>query len=352
LTAAGTSRLFGVGIGGPVLEAAEREILARHPPRAVILFRRNVESEEQLRRLAADVRAAAGDVFLCVDQEGGPVDRLRDLAGPFPSFRAAAVAGESRQAGELAGEACARLGFALDLAPVVDRRVGAAGEAVLGERTAAEDPGEVVEAAAAFLDGLRSRGVGGCLKHFPGLGRARRDTHEALPVLDDDPDERERDLAPFRALMPEAGAVMVSHAATPADGLPASLSRDTATGLLREGLGFDGVTLSDDLEMGALAEFGGLAERSAGAARAGCDLLFVCSRIGEYPACVERVEADVPEWRRAEATRRIDEFARRLRELSASRPSIEPRPLAEIAVDVAALRERIARSGGFGGRPV
>lgn len=341
---AGASRLFGVGIKGTVLDAAERAILDRHPPRAVILFRRNVESEEQLRRLAADVRAIAGDVFLCVDQEGGPVDRLKDLAGPFPSFRAAWVAGEALRAGELAGEACARLGFSLDLAPVVDRRVGAAGETVLGERTASEDPDEVVEAAAGFLEGLRSRGVAGCLKHFPGLGRARRDTHEALPLLDDDPEERRKDLAPFRALMSEAGAVMVSHAATAPDGLPASLSWETATGLLRDGLAFEGVALSDDLEMGALSEFGGLAERSIAAARAGCDLLFVCSRIEEYPGCVERVEADAPEWRRAEATRRLDEYSRRLGELRASSP--EPRPLVEIAADVAALRETIARSVG------
>lgn len=335
-----TSRLFGVGIGGSELGGSERAILARHPPRAVILFRRNVESEEQLRRLSEDVRAIAGDVFLCVDQEGGPVDRLRDLVGPFPSFRAAAVAGETRRAGGLAGEACERLGFALDLAPVVDRRVGSAGETVLGERTASADPDEVVSAAAGFLDGLRSRGVGGCLKHFPGLGRARRDTHLALPLLDDEPEERSRDLAPFRALMSETGAVMVSHAATAADGLPASLSRETATGLLRDGLGFEGAALSDDLEMGALAEFGDLAARSTAASRAGCDLLFVCSRIEEYPGCVERVEADVPEWRRAEAHRRVDEFHRRLDGLAAF--SRAPRPLAEIAADVAALRELIA----------
>lgn len=336
------SRLFGVGIPGPVLEPKDRAILERHPPRAVILFRRNIEREKQLENLTADLRSLPGEPFLCLDQEGGPVDRLRGIVAPFPSFHAAARAGFARRAGELAGEACSRFGFDVDLAPVVDRRLPGAGETVLGERTVAEDPAEVAHAAREFLGGLHSRGIGGCLKHFPGLGRARSDTHKSLPLLDDDAGERERDLVPFRALQEIAGAIMVSHAAGE-DGVPATLSPEIATILLRESVGFRGAAFTDDLEMGALDAFGGLADRAAGAIRAGCDLAWVCSRLGEYPECVERVERDVPASRLAEASSRIEAYVERLADLR-RRAVPHSRPVEVLAASVSALRETIANS--------
>ncbi len=337
---AAASRLFGVGLSGPVLEARERAILEERPPGAVILFRRNIETEDELSRLVGEIRALPGRPLLFVDQEGGPVDRLRDLAGPFPSFHASARAGVARRAGELAGRACALLGFDVDLAPVVDRRLPGAGESVLGERAASADPDEIVAAGRDFLDGLHAHGVGGCLKHFPGLGRARFDTHQHLPVLPDERPELEEDLRPFRALQEFAGAVMVSHAASERDPVPASLSRDIATRLLRDGLGFLGAALSDDLEMGALARFGGLPERSAAAANAGCDLVFVCSRIEEYPACVEAVERGVSEERRDEALRRVETYRERLRALRLAAPSPDG-SLEVLSADVAKLRSRI-----------
>jgi beta-N-acetylhexosaminidase len=338
----GASQLFGVGISGTTLEPKERAILERCPPRAVILFRRNIEEKRQLEDLTAEIRSLPGSPFVALDQEGGPVDRLKGIVGPFPSFHAAARTGFARRAGELAGEACARFGFDVDLAPVVDRRLPGAGETVLGERTVADDPEDVTHAAREFLRGLHSRGIGGCLKHFPGLGRARSDTHKSLPFVPDDPDERERDLAPFRALGEIAGAIMISHAAG-ADGLPASLSRGVGTTLLRETLGFAGVAMSDDLEMGALDSFGALPDRSAAALRAGCDLLWVCSRIEEYAECVARVESDVREDLRAEAARRVEAYAEGLADLK-RRAVPASRPLEVLAAHVAALRETIAET--------
>lgn len=308
-----SSRLFGVGIAGPRLTDAEREILEAYPPYGVILFRRNIQDREQLRRLISEVQEA-GARFLFIDQEGGPVDRLGALLAPTPSFQAAARAGAARRLGELAGRALAVLGIDVDLAPVVDRGIEGAGALVLGERCASADPGEVLRAAGEFLDGLHAQGIGGCLKHFPGLGRARSDTHTALPVLEPDPDEEALDLAPFAGLMRRAKAVMVSHAGGP-DGVPASLSPERATGLLREKVGFEGAAFSDDLEMGALDAFGDLPERSARAARAGCDLLFVCRQIERYPECVAAVESSVPLGRRAEAALRLEDYARHLGEL-------------------------------------
>lgn len=330
------SRLFGVGLSGPMLLAEERAILEERPPTGVILFRRNIETADALSQLVSEIRALPGRPILFLDQEGGPVDRLRDLAGPFPSFHAAARAGLARLAGKLAGRACALLGFDVDLAPVVDRRLPGAGASVLGERAAAADPDEIASAGGEFLGGLHAHGVGGCLKHFPGLGRARFDTHKDLPALPDDGAQLDEDLRPFRALGDVAGAIMVSHAASERDGIPSSLSPEVATRLLRDGIGFEGVSLSDDLEMGALARFGGLPERSAAAVNAGCDLVFVCSRIEEYPACVEAVESGVGRARREEALRRVETYRARLDDLRVLTPSPEG-SLEELRSDVAEL---------------
>src|SRR6266496_3828263 len=201
----GASRVFGVGIAGTEIAPSEREVLERLPPRAVILFRRNIESEEQLRALTARIHELPGNPLLCVDEEGGPVDRFRDLLGPSISFREAAARGVERRSGELAGEACGRLGFDVDLAPVVDRLLPGASERVLRDRCAPGGPDEIARAAAAFLSGLHSRGVGGCVKHFPGLGRASLDTHRELPFIPPGDKEEARDLAPFLATMERAG---------------------------------------------------------------------------------------------------------------------------------------------------
>jgi beta-N-acetylhexosaminidase len=300
----------------------------------VILFARNVETAEQTRALIREL--ARRGLLVFVDLEGGPVDRLRGLLGASISFREAAARGVARRAGELAGEACARFRFSADLAPVADRRVEGASAEVLRDRCAAGEPADVARAANAFIAGLHARGVGACVKHFPGLGRAALDTHRALPAIPPGRAERARDLEPFRRSAPRARAVMVSHAAG-SDGVPASLSRAVAHRLLRSGLGFRGAAFSDDLEMGALAAFGELPERAAAACRAGCDLLFVCSRIAEYPDCVAEVLRAVPERRRAEAEARLDTYARHLARLR--RGARPPRALPKLIDAIARLRE-------------
>jgi beta-N-acetylhexosaminidase len=332
-----TARLFGVGIGGPAIEPSERDILRHQPPWGVILFRRNIETADQLAALVEDLKTLPGPPLLCLDQEGGPVDRLKEILGPTISFAAASRAGLARLAGELAGESCRTFGFDVDLAPVVDRGLPEAGALVLGERCAAAEPDRIEGAAREFLEGLHARGVGGCLKHFPGLGRARLDTHKSLPKLEPSPEEERLDIAPFAALMDAAGAVMISHAASP-DGRPASLSRDVGIDLLRKRLGFKGAAFSDDLEMGALSEFGDLPTRSAAALYAGCDLLFVCKQIEAYPDCVDAVENQISASRRAEAARRLQIYRRHLEEMQALAPPAS-RPIAELVADIADLRE-------------
>ena len=334
-----SARLFAVGIGGLELRDEERQTLRRNPPWGVILFRRNIETGAQLSALTADLKSLPGPPVLCLDQEGGPVDRLQPILGPSISFGAAARAGAARRAGELAGESCRAFGFDVDLAPVVDRGLPEAGAVYLGERCAAAEPDRVERAAREYLEGLHAAGVGGCLKHFPGLGRARMDTHKSLPALPSDPAEEKRDLAPFTALMDAAGAVMISHAAGP-DGKPASLSQSAVTLLLRSRMGFAGAAVSDDLEMGALSGFGGLPDRSAAACLAGCDLLLVCKELSQYPDCVAAVQKEVSPKRRAEAARRLQVYRRHLETMQElARPM---RPVGELIADVAALREQRA----------
>ncbi len=337
------SRLFGVGVAGTSLTDEERAILERFPPWSVILFRRNIETPEGVRSLAREISRLPGPPLLCIDQEGGPVDRFRDLFGRSVSFHDAARTGLAREAGTVAAEACRALGIDVDLAPVVDRDLPGASERFLAGRCASPEPQEIVSAASAFLEGLHGVGIGGCVKHFPGLGRGDLDTHQALPFLRDDPEEEARDLAPFAATMDLAGAVMISHAAGP-EGLPASLSPARATALLREGMGFSGAAFSDDLEMGALASFGEMPDRCAEASRAGCDLLFVCSRILEYPDCVERVDLEVSGDRRREAAERLAAYSRRAAERRAAvkRPVLSIESLREAT---RALHERASRSG-------
>jgi beta-N-acetylhexosaminidase len=333
-------RVFGVGIGGPALADEERRILERNPPWAIVLFRRNLPSAESVARLIAELKRLPGPPVLCVDQEGGPVDRFRGFLGSTVSFRDASRAGLARRAGELAGRACRRLGFDVDFAPVVDRELPGASDRVLAGRCAASDPGDVVEAALEFLEGLHAEGVGGCVKHFPGLGRADLDTHQTLPLLPDDPEEEARDLAPFAATMELAGAVMVSHAAGP-EGLPASLSPLRIRHLLRRSLGFRGAVFSDDLEMGALSAFGNLPDRCVEAMRAGCDLLNVCSRIDEYPDCVEAVDRDVPAERLDEAAARLAEYREKIAGLRRAAPHPNPLPPGEGADGLDGLRAEI-----------
>lgn len=329
-----SSRLFGVGLAATSINASERDILARHPPRGVILFRRNIESAAQLEDLVSDIRGRGLLVFL--DQEGGPVDRLRDLLGPSISWREASERGEAREAGDLMGEVCAAFGVSVDLAPVVDRRVAGASADVLKDRCASDDPARIARDANAFLAGLHGRGVGGCVKHFPGLGRAALDTHKSLPLVPASREGRALDLLPFRRTCRRARAVMVSHAAGPS-GVPASLSRAAAHALLRNGIGFRGAAFSDDLEMGALERFGSLPERCVAASRAGCDLLFVCSRTEEYPRCVEAVERGVSPTRRREAAARLDVYERHLERLR--RKARGPRNLSRLRAAIRRLRE-------------
>jgi beta-N-acetylhexosaminidase len=274
-----------VGLPGPSIDDPEAEVLAAVRPAGVILFARNVVSSEQVRGLVKAIQQLEPQPFVCVDLEGGRVNRLAGLWGDLPSPAQAAPQGRRavRALGVAAGAACRCLGIQLDLAPVVD--LEAPGGMLAREgRCFSDDPERTAILAGVFASGLGSWSVSGCLKHFPGLGAVPSDTHLELPELGSSAEELGRHLSPFSALSGTVPAVMVAHVVVPALGdaeRPASL----ATTAVQQAAALPGnpVIISDDVEMGALESWGNLGERAVAALKA-CNHGVIISRsFGRLP---------------------------------------------------------------------
>jgi beta-N-acetylhexosaminidase len=263
-----------VGIPGKALTPATRRFLNELRPGGIVLFARNIGSAGELRALSRALRTELDyRPLLAVDQEHGRVNRLRDLAGELPGIAELKHEGSVEKVedfGRLIGRWLHQFGIDLDFAPVFDLELADADNALRG-RCWGRTADEVIRWAGAFLEGLEREGVAACPKHFPGLGRARLDSHEALPVIEADITE---DIQPYRHFMRRLTAIMVGHAKYPAiEDKPASMSRAVITDLLRRQLGFTGLVITDDLEMKAIADF----ERAvADAMNAGADMLLVC----------------------------------------------------------------------------
>jgi len=276
-------------VRAPELDAGERAALVALAPAAVVLFTRNVAAREQLAALVAELRALPSHPAVAVDLEGGRVHRLAGLVGSLPSARAAAAGGAEAVAalGDAAACACAHFGITIDFAPVVDV---AHCDGFLGgeDRCFGADRETVATLAGVFVAALEARGVSGCLKHFPGLGSGSVDSHRQLPELSACVVE---DAAVFARLASPVRAIMVAHAIAPSLGdvlRPASLSR-RVIGMLRGCA--RGPVIADDLEMGALGEFGSLGERAAAALGAGCDQVLLCNALDARHELVEHVRA-------------------------------------------------------------
>ncbi len=324
----------------------------------IILFRRNLASVHQVSALIARFAGASPPdlpLLVAVDQEGGRVARLGPPVLKLPPMRALAGLGDpalTRRCGELLGRQLAALGFTIDLAPVLDVDTNPQNP-VIGDRSFAADPGTVIAQAGAFARGLGEGGVLRCGKHFPGHGDTDLDSHLALPRL---AHARARldaiELAPFRALAGELDAILTAHVIFEAlaPERPATLAPQVVRGLLRDELGFEGLVLSDDMEMKAIADHFGVEQAACAAIEAGCDQLLICSRLEwrerAHAALSARAESD-SEFRRllgAAAERAIAIRKRRPPrpcsdpgELTARLASEETRALeAEIAVKLAA----------------
>lgn len=333
-----------LGVEGVALAGDEARLLRRVRPAGIVLVTRNIADEAQLRQLVADLRAAAPHAIFCLDAEGGRVDRLRNVVAPAPAAAALAHCppATAKRAGRLLGQALRAFDFDLDFAPVVDLDHGIRGNA-LDERTFGTRPRQVAARAKAVVQGLHEGGVGACIKHFPGLGRATADTHLKGAHIRATQAELERDLTPFTELFSASESAMVGHAIYPAWGAgttPASLSKRIATGLLRRESGFRGALFSDDLEMGALAELGTLPELGALALAAGCDGLLFCRRLEAAPEIAGALCRKALRPRFEEAGRRLTRLRAQLgrwRKAAPAAPALPElrRSLERLAADVA-----------------
>jgi beta-N-acetylhexosaminidase len=284
------------GLSGPELADPERRLLVALRPLGILLSKQNLLSAPQAASLLEALRGLYSPApLLFVSQEGGSEDPIGPLLGtPCASAAACAAAGTDRvhENAYLMGRAARRLGFDVDLAPVVDLAQPGTGAVVLEGRCFGFHAEDVVLAGMMFLHGLARAGLATAVKHFPGLGRAARDTRVARPVVDaHDVDLMVTDVAPFAKLARGADAVVVGHAAYPGftgDDTPASFS-PKLLGMLRGAVRYEGVSLADDLLKGALD--GALPERAERAARAGCDALLVSAKSETWEECVSRVAA-------------------------------------------------------------
>ncbi len=333
-----------LGVEGAALAGDEARLLREVRPAGIVLVTRNIQDEAQLRQLVADLRAVAPQAIFCLDAEGGRVDRLRNVVAPAPAAAALAHCppAAAKRAGRLLGQALRAFDFDLDFAPVVDLDHGIAGNALDG-RTFGTQPRQVTARAKAVLRGLHEAGTGGCIKHFPGLGRATADTHLKGAHIRATQAELARDLTPFTELFSESESVMVGHAIYPGWGeveWPASLSPTIAIELLRKKSGFRGAVFSDDLEMGALGELGTLPELGTLALAAGCDALLFCRRLEAAPEIAGALCQKALRLRLEEAARRLARLRAQLgrwRKAAPATPALPElrRSMERLAADVA-----------------
>src|SRR5215212_5428339 len=282
------TRAFITGVSGLELNAAEREFIRSQRPWGFILFKRNIETPAQVTYLVDELRNALGqpDAPVLIDQEGGRVQRL---APPhWPLYPAGAVFGRLYDIDQGLGLAAARLsarliaadlgdlGVSVDCLPLADVPVAGA-DAVIGDRAYGTEPGKVAAIARAVTEGLQQGGILPVLKHIPGHGRAAADSHFRLPTVDTSKEELERtDFAAFQPLadLPMAmTAHVVFSALDPAH--PATTSATIIRQVIRGVIGFQGLLMSDDVSMNALA--GSIAERTRAIVNAGCDMVLHCN---------------------------------------------------------------------------
>lgn len=290
-------QFFFIGLPGTELDAEARALIDEIKPGGIILFGRNVEAAEQVRGLLDGARAMLPVAPLCgIDQEGGLVDRLREIFPPMPSARAIRQHGDLagvRTLGRITGELLGMLGLNINFAPVMSIITEERSQLTNGlySRSFGRSPGEVLGYTTVYMRGLQATGCLGCLKHFPGIGAGAVDSHIEMPLVALTRDDLlSQDLAPYIELFQRADdrvrVVMVSHGGFPnidikkgtTHGLlePASISHSIVSNLLREELGYKHLVVTDDLEMGAIAKHCEIEDASVRAFLAGEDMLLIC----------------------------------------------------------------------------
>lgn len=291
-------QLLLTGVPGPALDAETAKIFREIQPGGFILFGRNVESPAQLRKLIDDLRdLSETEPIITIDQEGGRVSRLKLIGSEPPNAQQLREKNDIaliQRHGRITGRLLRIFGFNLDLCPVLDISFDDDADNSLRGRCYGTGVEQVVRNAGAFNDGLRAEGIASCGKHFPGYSAAAIDAHHELPRIERTRAELDAaELAVFRQFIGKIDSMMACHAQYPAldfENFPASLSQNIITGLLREEMQFDGLVMTDDLDMGAILNHYGLEETIRLAIAAGNDLAMICHRIESVRAAHETLE--------------------------------------------------------------
>ena len=284
---------------GVRLTAVEKEILSHPSVGGVIFFSRNYEEPKQLRALIQEIRALRSPFLLCVDQEGGRVQRFQKGMTRLPALRILGelldnaifdmkqILGMSQQLGALMALEIRSLGVDLSFAPVLD--VDHQCSEVIGNRAFHSDPQVVSALAKAYIIGMQEAGMQATLKHFPGHGAVSVDSHLSLPEDTRSRESLNADLLPFSALITAGAAgIMPAHIVYSAiDSVPVGFSRQWLQTILREELKFNGTIISDDLSMAGAAVMGDLPDRARQAMEAGCDYILVCN---DRPGAIQVID--------------------------------------------------------------
>jgi len=351
-------QLFFIGVPRPEIDGSTEKLLSEVGPGGICLFARNIKTPQQTRSLLDGVRSALPfEPFLSVDQEGGRVDRLRRVITPMPAANRFKNAADVIEFARINAEVLRLLGFNMNFAPVVDVVDEMRESATNGlySRAFGRSSDEVTDLAGAFLNELQDGGIVGCIKHFPGLGAALVDSHDELPSVNIPKEELiESDLVPYRKMIASDSAkmVMIAHAAYPLldlqendqNGrlLPSSLSFHIVTNLLREKIGFGGIAITDDLEMGAIVKNYGIGEACKMAINAGNDMLAICANEDAVREGYEAILGAVQNGRIMKS--RIEEAESRIQILRTglSNPLLfDPDRLAQLSSQIADLGLRL-----------
>lgn len=279
----------------PATDRVDDAVISRieeYPVGGIALFSRNITSAEQLPMFISDLQSSSKyPLFIAVDEEGGRVARIANSdffnVASYKSMEDIGKSGDASKAEEVGrqiGSYLKELGFNLDFAPVADTNTNPQ-NIVIGDRSYGSDPALVARMVSAQLDGMHDSGIMGTLKHFPGHGDTKDDTHSGYVSIEKTWDElKECELVPFITALPKADMVMVSHITAvnvTSDKLPTSMSETMITGKLRNELGYDGVIITDAMAMGAVADNYTSAEAAVTAVKAGVDIVLMPQNLDE-----------------------------------------------------------------------
>jgi beta-N-acetylhexosaminidase len=312
-------QLIMTGVPGKELDPESAKLFRKVQPGAFILFGRNIATAPQLRKLIDDLRDLSEvEPIITIDQEGGRVSRLRLLGNEPPNaqqFRDKDDVDLIRRHGDITGRLLRVFGFNLDLCPVLDISFDDNADNSLRGRCYGKTVEQVVRNAGAFNDAMRGQGIASCGKHFPGYSAATCDAHYELPKIDRTREQLEKEeLAVFRQTSARIDSMMICHGWYPCfepQKTPATLSRRIVTGLLRDDMKFDGLIMTDDLDMGAILNGYRLEDTIRLAIAAGNDFMMICHRIPEIEN-VHRILGTLPRDQIDRALASVARFKRKL----------------------------------------